>query len=527
MKVATVDEIRKYDNLATEAYGIDDILLMENAGNATYYVILKEIGIEGKHFTVVAGHGNNGGDSLVVGRKLHSSGAKVEAFVVGDPNKFRGPGRKNYEIAEKLGIIKAIITGEEGLKYLRESLKACDVVIDGVFGIGLSREVNGIYREVINEINASRKKVVSVDIPSGIGGNDGKVYGVAVRATYTVTFGIPKLGNLLYPGYEYNGKLYVSRISYPPQLSGPEDIRVEVNEPPPLPERVEWGHKGSFGKVLVVAGARNYYGAPYYSSLSFLKAGGGYSRLAAPASIIPYIASKAHEVVYIPLKETEAGSIAKENLDSILNLIGYYGIDIVIAGPGTSLNTETQELIRELAQSVNKPLIIDGDGLTAISRDPEAVAGRKAPTVLTPHPGELSRLIGWGIREIFDKKLDALREALSKYGAYTLLKGAHTLIGYPDGRIYINLTGDSGMATAGSGDVLTGTIAAMYGLGYELGDAVRAGVLIHGLAGDLAARDLGKDGVTATDVLNYLPNAVKLWRESRDEVLKDYLPKLI
>ena len=527
MKVATVDEIRKYDNLATEAYGIDDILLMENAGNATYYVILKEIGVKGKRFTVVAGHGNNGGDSLVVGRKLHSSGAKVEAFVVGDPNKFRGPGRKNYEIAEKLGIIKAIITDEEGLKYLRESLKTCDVVIDGVFGIGLSREVRGIYREVINEINASGKKVVSVDIPSGIGGNDGKVYGVAVRATYTVTFGIPKLGNLLYPGYEYNGKLYLSRISYPPQLSEPEDIRVEVNEPPPLPERVEWGHKGSFGKVLVVAGARNYYGAPYYSSLSFLKAGGGYSRLAAPASIIPHIASKAHEVVYIPLKETEAGSIAKENLDLILNIIREYGIDIVIAGPGTSLNTETQELIRELAQSVNKPLIIDGDGLTAISRDPEAVAGRRAPTILTPHPGELSRLIGWGIREIFDKKLDALREALSKYGAYTLLKGAHTLIGFPNGRIYINLTGNSGMATAGSGDVLTGTIAAMYGLGYGLGDAVRAGVLIHGLAGDLAARDLGKDGITATDILNYLPKAVKLWRESREEVLNNYLPEVI
>ena len=527
MKVATVDEVRRYDRLAEETYGIDDLLLMENAGNAAYYVILKEVGVRDRYFTVVAGHGNNGGDALVVARKLHSSNARVEAFIIGDPEKFRGPGRKNFEITEKLGIIKGIVRDENDLKVLKRSLSMCDVIIDGVFGTGLSREVGGIYKRVVEEINSSGKKVLSIDIPSGIGGNDGRLYGVAVRATYTVTYGLPKLGNLLYPGYGFNGKLYISRISYPPQLSEPDEVRVEINEPPPLPERVEWGHKGSFGKVLVVAGARNYYGAPYYSSLSFLKAGGGYSRLAAPASIIPYIASKASEVVYIPLKETEDGSIAKENHELILNIIRNYGIDIVIAGPGTSLNPETQVLIRELAESVNKPLIIDGDGLTAVSKDPQVLAGRKAPTILTPHPGELSRLIGWDVKEILDKKLEALREALSKYGAYTLLKGAHTLIGYPDGRIYINLTGNSGMATAGSGDVLTGTIAAMYGLGYRLGDAVRAGVLIHGLAGDIAAHELGKDGMTATDILNYLPKAVKLWRENREEVLKNYLPELI
>ena len=527
MKIATVDEIRKYDRLATEVYGIDDLLLMENAGNATYYVILKELGVKGRHFTIVAGHGNNGGDALVVGRKLYSSGAKVEAFIVGDPNKFRSSGRKNYEIAKKLGIIKTVIKDEISLKILRKSLEECDAVIDGVFGTGLSREIKGIYRDVINEINASRKTVISVDIPSGIGGNNGNVYGVAVKATYTVTFGMPKLGNILYPGYYYNGKLYVSRISYPPELSEPEEVKIEVNEPPPLPERVEWGHKGTFGKLLVVAGSKNYYGAPTFSSLSFLKAGGGYSRLAAPESLIPYIASKAREVVYIPLKETKEGSIAAENKELILELIERYDIDIAILGPGTSLNSETQELIRNLVTEIKRPVIIDGDGLTAISEKPEVVSRRALPTVLTPHPGELARLIGWSTRDVISKKVEALKETLKMYRAITLLKGAHTLIGYPDGRIYVNMTGNSGMATAGSGDVLTGTIAAMYGLHYNIENSVRAGVLIHGLAGDLAANELGKDGMTAGDILNYLPQAVRLWRERRDEILKRYLPEVI
>lgn len=516
MKVSCVSEMRAMDRAAVEAFGIAPELLMENAGNAVYWVILSRFGVRGRRFVVFAGPGNNGGDGLVVARKLLSSGGAVKVFLLSDPASYKGAARVNFEIATRLPMEIAQV---DSMEEVTAAIAWCDAVVDAILGTGLTREVEGRYRQVIERINAGGKTVFSVDIPSGINGDTGKVMGVAVRADYTVTFGLPKIGNMLYPGYELCGELYVSHISFPPSLYGAETLKVAISEPVMLPPRRRDGHKGSFGKVLFIAGAASYFGAPYFSALSFLKAGGGYARLAAPRAIVPTIASRGSEIVFVPQAETASGAIALENQASLLTLAAQ--MDMVVLGPGLSLDVEAQQLVRELTASIEKPLLIDGDGITAVCQDLGVIRGRTAPTILTPHLGEMSRIVGLSVEEIDAVKVEVLQRATRELGAIIVLKGAHSLIGYPDGRVFINMSGNPGMATAGSGDVLTGAIAAMYGLGLSIEQAVRQGVFIHGLAGDLAAMEKGEDGITAQDILDCLPRAVRAVREGLDETLRE------
>ncbi len=509
MKVASVGEMKDLDRRAGEEYGISEDLLMENAGEAVYFVISQELGTKDNKFIVFCAGGNNGGDGLVVSRKIHSNGGEVKVFLLDDEAKFKGAARKNFEIVSRMPIEMSRITS---IDSVLPELLDCDAIVDAMFGTGLVRKVGGIYKDVIQLINESQSTVFSVDIPSGINGNSGEVMGAAVEADCTVTFGLPKLGNMLYPGCEHCGKLYVSHISFPPALYTSGTIKVAINNPLELPERAKDTHKGSYGKVLFIAGSSRYLGAPYFSALSFLKAGGGLSYLATPKSISPFIASKGSEIVFLPQKETASGSIALENKDELLEYS--QAVDMVILGPGLSLAREAQELVRKLVPKIDKPLLIDGDGITAIAGDLGRIKRRQAPTILTPHLGEMSRIAKVEISEINRNKIDVLQRTTEQLNTMIVLKGAHSLIGYPDGTVFINVSGNSGMATAGSGDVLTGTIAAMYGLGLPLEDAVRMGVFIHGFSGDVAAVDKGEDGITAQDILDYLPETVKLYRDN-------------
>ena len=513
MKVARVDEMRDLDRRATDEFGISQDLLMENAGQAVYFVISQELGTKNNKFVIFCGGGNNGGDGLVVARKIHSNGGEVKVFLLDDEAKFRGAARKNFEIVSRMPIEMSRINS---IDSAIPELLDCDAVVDAVFGTGLVRNVSGVYEDVIQLINESQSTVFSVDIPSGINGDTGEVMGVAVEADYTVTFGLPKLGNILYPGYEHCGKLYVSHISFPPALHNSQAIKVAINNPIELPERATDTHKGSYGKALFIAGSSSYLGAPYFSALSFLKAGGGLSYLAAPQTISPFLASKGSEIVFAPQKETPSGSIALENMDELSEFS--QGVDMVVLGPGLSLAKEAQELVQKLALQIDRPLIIDGDGITAIAEDLEKIKKREAPTILTPHLGEMSRIAKMEIGEINKNKIGVLQRTAKELNAVIILKGAHSLIGYPDETVFINVSGNSGMATAGSGDVLTGTIAAMHGLGLVLEDAVRMGVFIHGFSGDVAAVDKGEDGITAQDILDYLPETVKLYRENFAEI---------
>ena len=517
MKISSVQEMRGLDKAAVAEYGISEDLLMENAGYASYMAIQKEVGIAGKRFAIFCGVGNNGGDGFVVARKIHSAGGGAKIFILGDMEKFKGVARLNLEIVKKLPVE---IEQFESTESVRMAVAHSDAVIDAIFGTGLTRDVQGLYRDCIGMINKSGKIVFSLDIPSGVNGDTGGIMGTAVEADCTVTFGLPKIGNILYPGYDLCGKLYVTHISFPPALYDHDTIKVETNEPPGLPLRDSAGHKGDFGEALFIAGASSYFGAPYFAALSFMKAGGGYARLAAPRSMTPFIANKGSEIVFIPQEETEEGSIAYKNSDALLGLSDK--MDVVILGPGISLAEETRKLAQVLAKRIEKPLIIDGDGITALCEDLEIIKGRRGATILTPHMGEMSRITGKGIGEIENNKIALIQETAKELGAIIVLKGAHSIIGYPDGRVCINLSGNSGMATAGSGDVLTGTIAAMHGLGLSIEDAARKGVFIHGFSGDLAACEKGEDGMTAQDILDYLPLAVKRDREDPRSVRDIY-----
>ncbi|MBN2397610.1 MAG: NAD(P)H-hydrate dehydratase [Deltaproteobacteria bacterium] len=515
MKVSSVNRMRELDRTAVERFGIGDELLMENAGLASYGVIQSEIGVQNRRFVVFCGTGNNGGDGFVIARKIHSNGGHVRICIIGDRRRFTGAAAMNLAIIERLSLpveeLKDAASAEA-------AVSGCDAIVDAIFGTGLAREVSGLHREVIELINGAGKPVFSVDIPSGVNGDTGIVMGAAVQAGWTVTFGLPKVGNLLFPGHGLCGRLYVTHISFPPSHYNDDSVRVEINDPPALPPRRVDGHKGDFGDVLFVAGAAGYLGAPHFAAFSFLKAGGGYSRLAAPRSIVPHLAGSGSEIVFIPQEETSAGSIALANKESLLELSKQ--VDMVVLGPGLSLDEETQELARDLARGIEIPLLVDGDGITALCEDLKVIQERKAPTILTPHMGELSRITGIGVEEIRSNRIEVLQKATADLHAIIVMKGAHSLIGYPDGRVFINLSGNPGMATAGSGDVLAGTIAAMLGLGLSLEDAVRKGVFMHGFAGDLAAECEGEDGITAGDIMEYLPLAVKMDREGLDGALR-------
>ncbi len=522
MKVSTVVQMRQMDRQAIEHYGIFEDLLMENAGHAVYFMILEVFPVlEEKRFVVFCGLGNNGGDGLVVARKLHSNGARVNVFLLGDPEKYKGSARKNYEIVKGLSLPMKRLTKIGQAAY---PLEHCDAVVDAMLGTGLSRPLEGLYRDVVLAINRAGKKVFSVDIPSGINGDTGDVMGVAVRADATATFGLPKLGNLLYPGFEYGGNLYVTHISFPPAIYEKKELQVETGIPAPIPSRPADTHKGNYGKVLFIAGAQNYLGAPQFSALSFLKTGGGLSYLATPKGVAPHLGSRSRELVLYPLWETDTGSVSMKNLEGLRGLCTQ--MDMVVMGPGLSLNEETQELVRILTEEIPVPLLLDGDGITAVAKNPKILKRRKAPTILTPHPGEMGRLTGKTVSEIRGDRVGILRETCRQLKAFIVLKGAHSLIGLPDGEIWINLSGNPGMATAGSGDVLTGTIAAMTGRGFPIGDAVKMGVFLHGLAGDLAAKSLGEDGVTAEDIMQKLPEAVRTYRNRYDEFKRTFYGKI-
>ena len=518
MKIGTARDVRRLDEAVIAEYGVGQAVLMENAAIAARDVVARRWGIADRDILVVCGTGNNGGDGFALARLLYARGAAVTILAAGEVDRMSGAAADNAAIAGRLPLeILRLESAPRPPILDRHDFERYDLIVDALFGTGLSRDVDGRYAQLIRRLNDARPPILALDIPSGIDADTGEVLGCAVRADATVSFGIPKRGNLLYPGFEHGGALYHSEISFPPEVTGDESLDTSVNIPPDPPPRSPSGHKGSFGKILIVGGSASYRGAPTLAAAAALKSGAGYARLAVPAELVPQIFPLVPEAVFLP--QEGGGSLGAEHLPDLLDQAE--AADALVLGPGLSTAPESIRLARDLTAAAKAPLLIDGDGLSAVAGREELLRDRNEPVVLTPHPGEMARLLGSSIREVEARRIDTAREAAERYGAVVVLKGAHTVIAEPGGGSWINLTGNSGMGTAGSGDILAGVAGTLLAAhrSFEGGsaDAARLAVHLHGLAGDLAAEELGERSMTGGDILRFLPGSFREFRRRLGE----------
>jgi hydroxyethylthiazole kinase-like uncharacterized protein yjeF len=505
VKVAKADEMRAIDAAAVER-GLPSIVLMENAAIAVARAVAgvaSELGGT-PQIVVVAGKGNNGGDGLAAARHLRNQGYDVTVALTCAGEELAGDAAINFAAAKGYEVE---ITENCGAEALGEILAGADIVVDAVLGTGIRGEVRGAAREAIEAINASGAAVVAVDIPSGIDADTGAVCGVAVRANVTVTFGLPKVGNVVYPGAGYCGELRIADISLPPERLRDASIRTNLITPELasacLPTRWADMHKGDAGRVLVVAGSRGYTGAAALAGMGALRAGAGLVYLAVPKSLNEVMEVKCTEAITLPMAETEAGSLSVEAAEQIVAFAE--NCDAVAVGPGMSRHPDTARLVREVVARVTKPLVVDADGLTCLADiGAGQLAMREGPTIITPHPGELARLIGMRVEDIQADRLGAARKTAESFNAVAVLKGAGTIVAEPGGTCWINTTGSSGMASGGTGDVLTGIVAALLAGGAAAEEAAIAAVYYHGRAGELAAEQSGERALIASDLLSVL-----------------------
>lgn len=519
MKLVTSEQMRKIDKITIEREGIPGLELMEKAGLGSALAGKKMLDekVKGKKVIVFCGKGNNGGDGFVVGRYLSKWGAKVEFYLLGKKEEVKGDALANLKKAVSLKLPIKQVSRE---KELPAELKA-DLLVDAIFGTGFQGKVTGLEEKAIKLINSSKTKVLSIDTPSGLDVDTGSIEGKCVKADITPTMGLPKVGQFFFPGKSYCGKVEVIDIGVPQKVIDEQKINrnliTEEEVKNILPKRPGDAHKGTCGKVFLIAGSTGMTGAATLASLSCLKAGSGMAILGIPQSLNEIMEVKVTEVMTKPLPDVrKKGALALRGLGEIMQALKW--ADCVALGPGLGQHFETVELVRRLVSRIELPMVIDADGLNAISKDSSILNQAKAPLILTPHIGELSRLINVPIEEIAKDRMKYASESAKRFNCVLVLKGAPTLIGEPGGEIYVNPTGNAGMATAGSGDVLTGIIVGLLAqmiflkeqdIRKSMLESALAGVYIHGLCGDLAKEEKGEMGMIAGDMMEKLPEALK------------------
>ncbi|MDO8749748.1 MAG: NAD(P)H-hydrate dehydratase [Dehalococcoidia bacterium] len=518
MKIVTVDQMQALEVAADKA-GVTVDALMEKAGLAVADHAIRHLGSpRGARVLVLVGPGNNGGDGLVAARYLHQWGARVQIYLCA-PRKSPDP---NFTLAEERGIPIATVAEDPGLDSLKRHLASTSLIIDAVLGTGKARPIEGQMRDILLQVADARrhqaKPLLAVDLPTGLDADTGAVDPACPGADITVTLGYPKIGHFTFPGAATTGRLEIADIGIPPGLDG--GITLELVTPemvrPMLPSRPIEAHKGSFGRLLVVAGSRNYVGASYLACLGAYRAGAGLVTLATPRGVYPIAAAKLTETTYLPLPETWSGSInSKAASDVMKALEGYAALSV---GCGLSQDPETQLFVHELLLDnpalADIPTVLDADALNALTQVKDWPDHLKNHAVLTPHPGEMARLTGMSTAQVQEHRLEVARKYAQQWRQVLVLKGAFTVVASPQGAARISPFANPGLASAGTGDVLAGVIGGLLAQGLSPLDAATCGVYLHGAAGEELRHQLGDAGLLASDLLPEIPRRIKALKGS-------------
>ncbi|MFQ5823298.1 MAG: NAD(P)H-hydrate dehydratase [bacterium] len=506
--VVTAKEMAAMDHKTIEEIGLPGMVLMENAGRKVVTAIKKMLGkVENKKIVIICGKGNNGGDGYVVARYLYNMGAQISVFLAGEPQGVKGDAAQNLKILLDLGHTVLSISKRKH----DDAFRRAHLIVDALLGTGVIGPVKGLMAELVEIINSNCAPKVAIDLPTGLEADTGAVHGVCVNADATVTMGHIKRGLLLSPGREHAGRVFVADIGIPKQVSQHSGVKCfQLNAKyveTVLPERPLHIFKNRCGQVFLLSGSVGLTGAAALSSKATLRIGAGMVLLGIPKSLNSIVEAKLTEVMTLPLPETDSQSISFESKQQISEKFQW--TDVLAIGPGLTTHPDSVKLVKWVLDKFDKPIVLDADALNCLKDDTESFKQAKGTLILTPHPGELSRIIGISTKEILANPIEIVRDTAKKLKVILILKGAPTVVGTPDGFVFINSTGNPGMATAGMGDVLTGIIAGLVAQGVSPLDGALAGVYLHGLAGDLAKSKMGQAGLIAGDVLRNLPKVMK------------------
>lgn len=517
MQLVTAKKMQEMDRQTIESFGIPGLVLMENAGRGAFEFLCRRFDpIERFKVAVLAGRGNNGGDGFVMARYLMEIGIKTTCYLLSTTDRVQGDAKVNMDLAAELcrhsdlGTVVEI-PDTDTLARHRSGILHHTLFIDAILGTGLNSDVRGFFKEIIELINDSPAPVFSVDIPSGLHSDTGRPLGCAVKADATATFAFAKTGHILYPGNHYTGELSIIDIGIPHFIAKAENLKLSLLEKQTiaalLPAREFTSHKGSYGHLLIAAGSTGKTGAAALCANAAMRCGTGLVTLAVPESVNPIIEPMVTEPMTLPMPEKEKGILS----DNCLNLLQIYlkSKHVLALGPGIGTQKDTIELVRHLVTATRIPMVLDADALNCIAENPGILKQKKAPTILTPHPGEMARLCGKSTADVQENRLETASTFAADYDTIVILKGAQTIISFPNGTSFISPTGNPGMASGGMGDVLTGMVAGFCAQGLSPENASLAGVFLHGLCGDMLKKQTADVGFLATDMIEMIPKAIQ------------------